>query len=118
MPATSRGRISGDGWARSSWSLLALGLALGSRIPPRVAGRTNPLFVQIWLGTFLLILALLLLAFLDWLSTRPMHEAPPGDRPGAGRDAPGRPAADVPTRGTVGASPRTWPKDIEPDPPH
>src|SRR4051812_24692030 len=40
--------------------LLALGLAVGTRIPHIVGGRTNPLFVQIWLGVFLLIFALLL----------------------------------------------------------
>ena len=50
--------------------LLALGLAVGTRIPHIVRGRTNPLFVQVWLGVFLLIFALLLLALLDWFATR------------------------------------------------
>lgn len=50
--------------------LLALGLAVGSRIPHIDRGRTNPLFVQIWLGVFLLVFALLLLALLDWFATR------------------------------------------------
>jgi hypothetical protein len=50
--------------------LLAAGLVVGSRLEPKVAGRTNPLFVQVWLGVFLLIFVLLFLAMLDWIATR------------------------------------------------
>ncbi len=50
--------------------LLAAGLSAGARVEPRLAGRANPLFIQLWLGVFLLILILLILAVLDWLSTR------------------------------------------------
>ena len=50
--------------------LLAVGLVVGTRIPHIVRGRTNMLFVQTWLGVFLLIFALLLLALLDWFATR------------------------------------------------
>ncbi len=51
-------------------TLLALGLAVGARIPHIVRGKTNPQFVQVWLGVFLLIFALLLLALLDWFANR------------------------------------------------
>ncbi len=51
-------------------AVLALGIAVGARIPHIVRGRTNPQFVQVWLGVFLLIFALLLLALLDWFATR------------------------------------------------
>lgn len=51
-------------------TLLAVGLGVGTRIPHLVGGRTNPMFVQVWLGVFLLIFALLLLALLDWFATR------------------------------------------------
>lgn len=50
--------------------LIAVGLSAGSRIAPKVEGRTNLLFVEIWLGVFVLILALLVLAFFDWVATR------------------------------------------------
>jgi hypothetical protein len=50
--------------------LLAAGLSAGARVEWRLAGRANPLFIQLWLGVFLLILILLVLAVLDWLSTR------------------------------------------------
>jgi di/tricarboxylate transporter len=50
--------------------LLAVGLVVGSRLEPRIAGRTNPLFLQVWLGVFFLIFVLLVLAMLDWLATR------------------------------------------------
>jgi len=51
-------------------TVIALGLGVGVRIPHILRGRTNPLFVQVWLGVFLLIFALLLLALLDWYATR------------------------------------------------
>ena len=50
--------------------LLAIGLSVGSRIMPRVGVRANPLFMETWLGVFLLVLILLVLAMLDWLATR------------------------------------------------
>ena len=50
--------------------MLAIGLAVGTRMDHMVRGRTNPLFVQLWLGVFLLIFALLLLGLLDWFATR------------------------------------------------
>jgi hypothetical protein len=50
--------------------LLAVGLVIGSRLEPRIAGRTNPRFVQVWLGVFFLIFVLLILAMLDWIATR------------------------------------------------
>jgi hypothetical protein len=50
--------------------LLAVGVTLGSRIELKVAGPTNLLFFQVWLGVILLIFVLLCLAMLDWVSTR------------------------------------------------
>lgn len=50
--------------------LLAPGLSIGSRLEPRVGGRTNPMFVPVWLGIFVLIFALLVLALLDLIATR------------------------------------------------
>ncbi len=49
--------------------LLALGVAVGTRLAPRLAGRANVWFLAVWLGVFLLILVLLWLALLDWLAT-------------------------------------------------
>jgi magnesium-transporting ATPase (P-type) len=50
--------------------LIAAGLYFGSRIPPKVAGRANLAFVEVWLAIGGLIIVMLLLAFLDWVSTR------------------------------------------------
>ena len=50
--------------------LLAVGLSAGSRLDPRLGGKANPVFVDVWLGVFLLILILLGLAVLDWVATR------------------------------------------------
>jgi hypothetical protein len=50
--------------------MLAAAIYFGSRIPPRQAQGANPLFVQIWLGAFLLIFFLLILSFMDWQATR------------------------------------------------
>jgi hypothetical protein len=50
--------------------ILAAGLYIGSRIPPKVAGHANLLFVEIWLAIIGLILVLLILALIDWVSTR------------------------------------------------
>jgi UDP-N-acetylmuramyl pentapeptide phosphotransferase/UDP-N-acetylglucosamine-1-phosphate transferase len=51
-------------------ALLAVGLYVGSRVPHKVANRSNPQFLGIWLGIFLLILFLLGLAMIDWLALR------------------------------------------------
>jgi UDP-N-acetylmuramyl pentapeptide phosphotransferase/UDP-N-acetylglucosamine-1-phosphate transferase len=51
-------------------AFLAVGLYVGSRVPHKVANRSNPQFVGIWLGIFLLILFLLGLAMIDWLALR------------------------------------------------
>jgi hypothetical protein len=50
--------------------LLSAAIYFGSRIPHMAAGRANPLFVQIWLGAFLLIFFLLVLGILDWQAIR------------------------------------------------
>ena len=50
--------------------ILAAGLYFGSRIPPRVAGHANLIFVQVWLVISTLIIVMLGLALLDWISTR------------------------------------------------
>jgi magnesium-transporting ATPase (P-type) len=50
--------------------IIAMGLYFGSRMPPKVAGHANLTFVLVWLAIIGLIIVMLLLAFLDWLSTR------------------------------------------------
>ncbi|WP_435005806.1 hypothetical protein P12x_003578 [Tundrisphaera lichenicola] len=50
--------------------LLALGVAIGSRVPIRLGQQANPLFVGIWLGVFSLIFVLLMLAMSDWIALR------------------------------------------------
>ena len=50
--------------------LLAIGLVVGSRTPSRLGNQANPQFLSIWLGVFLLIFFLLLLAMIDWLALR------------------------------------------------
>ncbi len=50
--------------------ILALGIWIGARIEPRVAGKANLAFVQAWLVITVLILILLAVALLDWLETR------------------------------------------------
>jgi cation transport ATPase len=49
--------------------LLALCVAVGSRIEPKLAGRTNAWFLAIWLAVFLQLFVLLWLALLDWIAT-------------------------------------------------
>jgi hypothetical protein len=49
---------------------LAVGLFVGSRIPHKLGNQTNPQFLGIWFGVFLLILLLLFLAMIDWLALR------------------------------------------------
>jgi magnesium-transporting ATPase (P-type) len=50
--------------------VIAAGLYVGSRIPPKVAGRANLTFIEVWLAIVGLIIVMLLLAFVDWVSTR------------------------------------------------
>ncbi len=50
--------------------LLAAGLFFGSGMNPYWPAGPNPNFVVTWLGVFVLILALMVLALLDWLATR------------------------------------------------
>ncbi len=50
--------------------ILAVGLYLGSRIPPKLGGRANLVFVQVWLVIIGLIIVMLGLALVDWISTR------------------------------------------------
>ena len=45
-------------------------ILVGSRTPHQIGRRPNPLFIIVWLTTFALVLALLVLAFLDWVSIR------------------------------------------------
>jgi UDP-N-acetylmuramyl pentapeptide phosphotransferase/UDP-N-acetylglucosamine-1-phosphate transferase len=49
---------------------LAVGLVVGSRIPHKIGNQTNPQFLGIWFGVFLLISLLLFLAMIDWLALR------------------------------------------------
>jgi hypothetical protein len=49
--------------------LLALGIAVGSRLKHKLAGQANPWFLAVWLTVFLLIFVLLWLALLDWIAT-------------------------------------------------
>lgn len=49
---------------------IAIGLGIGGRLPTRVAGRANLLFVQVWSAITFLIVALLALALIDWFSIR------------------------------------------------
>ena len=50
--------------------ILAAGLYFGSRIPPKVGGHANLIFVQVWLAISGLIIVMLGLALLDWIATR------------------------------------------------
>jgi uncharacterized membrane protein len=50
--------------------VLALIIFVGSTMEAKVAGRTNVVFLLLWLSAFVLILMLLLLAMFDWLATR------------------------------------------------
>lgn len=49
--------------------LLAMGVAVGARIEPKLAGRANPWFVATWFVVFALVFVLLWLALLDWVAT-------------------------------------------------
>ena len=50
--------------------ILCVALAVGGKMPPRVAGKANLAFIQIWAGIAFLIMALLALALLDIVATR------------------------------------------------
>jgi hypothetical protein len=50
--------------------VLAGGLYIGSRIPPKVGERANLFFVQVWLAIGGLIILMLGMALLDWVATR------------------------------------------------
>jgi hypothetical protein len=49
---------------------LAAGIYLGSHTPHRLHGRPNPLYLEIWVVVFGLLILLLALALIDWLATR------------------------------------------------
>lgn len=49
---------------------LAAGIVAGSRLPPRIGNRANPVFLGVWLILFAMILALLALAMIDWVALR------------------------------------------------
>lgn len=75
-------------------AVLAVAIAIGSRVPHMVDGRSNRAFVWIWLGVFLLIFLLLALALVDLLATRTYarrhRRAMLRERLGLFRDAPPR----------------------------
>src|SRR5271168_1121216 len=50
--------------------ILAAGLFIGSRMPPKVGGAANIAFVQTWLVIIGLIVVMLGLAMIDWIATR------------------------------------------------
>ncbi len=50
--------------------LIAAALAVGAWIPDRVGGQVNKTFVNLWAGVALMMVVLLVLALLDWISTR------------------------------------------------
>jgi small-conductance mechanosensitive channel len=50
--------------------LIAAAMALGAWIPDRVGGRVNQTFINLWAGVALMMVVLLVLALLDWISTR------------------------------------------------
>ena len=50
--------------------MLGLALAFGGGLSPKVNGRVNVKFFQLWSGVVFLILIILILATLDWISTR------------------------------------------------
>jgi hypothetical protein len=50
--------------------MIAVGLSVGARIPHKVAGQANGMFIASWLVVFALIVVLLFLALFDWIATR------------------------------------------------
>jgi hypothetical protein len=51
-------------------TLIAAALGVGGWMPDRVNGRANQKFVYLWAGIALMMVVLLVLAMLDWVSTR------------------------------------------------
>ena len=51
-------------------TLIATALFVGAWMPDRVNGRANQKFIYLWSGIALMMVVLLVLATLDWLSTR------------------------------------------------
>lgn len=49
---------------------LAAGIFIGSWVRPKWPAGPNPAFVLSWMAVFLLIIALMALAMIDWLATR------------------------------------------------
>jgi hypothetical protein len=50
--------------------IIALAIAVGSRMQPKVAGRVNAIYFDIWLAVLVLVLVLLALALSDWRAIR------------------------------------------------
>jgi hypothetical protein len=50
--------------------VLALILLVGSYLEPKVRGKANVLFLEVWIIVLVLLVVLLLLATLDWVATR------------------------------------------------
>ena len=50
--------------------ILSTAILAGSRMPPRLAEGPNYRFVQVWLLVFLLAFLLIMIALVDWVSTR------------------------------------------------
>jgi drug/metabolite transporter superfamily protein YnfA len=51
-------------------ALLGVAIAFGGQMPHMINGQANTKFIQLWAGVAFLIAALLMLAMLDWISTR------------------------------------------------
>lgn len=51
-------------------ALIAGAIVLGGSMPDRVNGRANQKFIYLWTGIALMMVVLLVLATLDWVSTR------------------------------------------------
>jgi hypothetical protein len=49
--------------------ILAVGILIGARIEPRVGGRANLLYLEVWVTVIGLLIAMITLAGLDWLAT-------------------------------------------------
>ncbi len=69
-----RSHFTRQDWRRGVVALLmaivAVGVYVGSTLPSLANGRPNLTFVAIWLGIFILILVLVVLALFDWLATQ------------------------------------------------
>jgi hypothetical protein len=50
--------------------MLAFFIWIGARIEPKIAGKANLTFLEVWLAVVVLIMVLLFLALMDWLATR------------------------------------------------